>query len=64
MRRAGVLLQRLQAAAGAGVGGKLTPAAVLEAIARRSDTHYPKPRVVTLSRGSCQLALPNPDNRG
>lgn len=35
-----------------GEGGKLTPDAVLEVIARRSDIHYPKPRVVTLTQAT------------
>ena len=36
-----------------GEGGKLTPAAVdPEVIARRSDIHYPKPRVVTLTQAT------------
>jgi threonine aldolase len=33
-----------------GENGKLTPDAVLEVIERRSDIHYPKPRVVTLTQ--------------
>ncbi|MCK6404856.1 MAG: low specificity L-threonine aldolase [Rhodocyclaceae bacterium] len=35
-----------------GEGGKLTPAAVEEVIARRSDIHYPKSRVVTLTQAT------------
>ena len=35
-----------------GEGGKLTPEAVREVIARRSDIHYPKPRVVTLTQAT------------
>ena len=35
-----------------GENGKLTPAAVLEVISRRSDIHYPKPRVVTLTQST------------
>ena len=35
-----------------GEGGKLTPEAVLEVIARRNDIHYPKPRVVTLTQAT------------
>ena len=35
-----------------GEGGKLTPAAVEEVIARRSDIHYPKPHVVTLTQAT------------
>ena len=35
-----------------GENGKLTPNAVLEVITRRSDIHYPKPRVVTLTQAT------------
>jgi threonine aldolase len=35
-----------------GEAGKLTPDAVREVIARRSDIHYPKPRVVTLTQAT------------
>ena len=35
-----------------GENGKLTPAALLEVITRRSDIHYPKPRVVTLTQAT------------
>lgn len=35
-----------------GEGGKLTPDAVLEVIARRTDIHYPRPRVVTLTQAT------------
>ena len=35
-----------------GAGGKLTPAAVHEVISRRSDIHFPKPRVVTLTQAT------------
>ncbi|MBM3392085.1 MAG: low specificity L-threonine aldolase [Betaproteobacteria bacterium] len=35
-----------------GADGKLAPEAVLEVIARRSDIHYPKPRVVTLTQAT------------
>lgn len=35
-----------------GEGGKLTSEAVREVIARRSDIHYPKPRVVTLTQAT------------
>ena len=35
-----------------GEQGKLTPGAVLEVISRRSDIHYPKPRVVTLTQST------------
>lgn len=33
-----------------GDNGRLTPSAILEVIERRSDIHYPKPRVVTLTQ--------------
>jgi hypothetical protein len=32
-----------------GDGGKLTPAGIEEAVLRRSDIHYPKPKVVTVT---------------
>lgn len=35
-----------------GEGGKLTPEAVREVISRRSDIHFPKPRVVTLTQAT------------
>ncbi len=35
-----------------GAGGKLTPQAVGEVIGRRSDIHFPKPRVVTLTQAT------------
>lgn len=35
-----------------GEGGKLTPDAVHEVITRRSDIHFPKPRVVTLTQAT------------
>ena len=35
-----------------GDNGKLTPQAVHEVITRRSDIHYPKPRVVTLTQAT------------
>ena len=35
-----------------GAGGKLTPEAVREVITRRSDIHFPKPRVVTLTQAT------------
>ncbi len=35
-----------------GEGGKLTPDAVREVITRRSDIHFPKPRVVTLTQAT------------
>ncbi|MEI7612865.1 MAG: low specificity L-threonine aldolase [Betaproteobacteria bacterium] len=35
-----------------GDNGKLTPDSVLEVISRRSDIHYPKPRVVTMTQST------------
>jgi len=35
-----------------GEQGKLTPAAIVEAVKRRSDIHYPKPKVVTLTQAT------------
>lgn len=35
-----------------GAGGKLAPEAVREAVTRRSDIHFPKPRVVTLTQAT------------
>ncbi|PIV76930.1 MAG: threonine aldolase, partial [Rhodocyclales bacterium CG17_big_fil_post_rev_8_21_14_2_50_68_7] len=35
-----------------GEGGKLTPEAVREVISRRSDIHFPRPRVVTLTQAT------------
>lgn len=35
-----------------GSNGKLTPDAIREVISRRSDIHYPKPRVVTLTQAT------------
>ena len=35
-----------------GAQGKLAPASVLEVVSRRSDIHYPKPRVVTLTQST------------
>ena len=44
-----------------GEQGKLTPAAVLEVISRRSDIHYPKPRVVTLTQSTEVGTVYRPD---
>ncbi|AWI81417.1 threonine aldolase [Parazoarcus communis] len=44
-----------------GAGGKLTPDAVREVIARRSDIHYPKPRVVTLTQATEVGTVYRPD---
>jgi threonine aldolase len=44
-----------------GEQGKLTPAAVREVISRRSDIHYPKPRVVTLTQSTEVGTVYRPD---
>ena len=44
-----------------GEGGKLTPAAVHEVITRRSDLHFPKPRVVTLTQATEVGTIYRPD---
>lgn len=44
-----------------GEHGKLTPASVLEVISRRSDIHYPKPRVVTLTQSTEVGTVYRPD---
>ncbi|MBX3633774.1 MAG: low specificity L-threonine aldolase, partial [Simplicispira sp.] len=44
-----------------GAGGKLTPAAVQEVITRRSDIHFPKPRVVTLTQATEVGTVYRPD---
>ncbi|MEO8411577.1 MAG: beta-eliminating lyase-related protein, partial [Propionivibrio sp.] len=44
-----------------GVNGKLTPDAMLEVVSRRSDIHYPKPRVVTLTQATEVGTLYQPD---
>ena len=36
----------------AGEQGKLAPAAIVEAVTRRSDIHHPRPKVVTLTQAS------------
>jgi threonine aldolase len=36
----------------AGEQGKLTPAAIVDVVTRRSDIHYPKPKVVTLTQAT------------
>jgi hypothetical protein len=61
MRRAGILFQRRQAARLAGEEGKLTPAVIEEAVTRRSDIHYPKPKVVTLTQASEVGTVYQPD---
>ena len=44
-----------------GEQGKLTPEAVLEVVLRRSDIHYPKPRVVTLTQSTEVGTVYRPD---
>lgn len=44
-----------------GEQGKLTPEAVLEVVSRRSDIHYPKPRVVTLTQSTEVGTVYRPD---
>ena len=44
-----------------GENGKLTPASILEVITRRSDIHFPKPRVVTLTQASEDGTVYRPD---
>ena len=48
----------------AGENGKLTPTAVEEVILRRTDIHYPKPRVVTLTQATEVGTLYRPDEIG
>ena len=47
-----------------GDNGKLTPEAVLNAIGKRSDIHYPKPRVVTLTQATEIGTVYRPDEIG
>ena len=47
-----------------GDNGKLTPEAVLNAIGKRSDIHYPKPRVVTLTQATEISTVYRPDEIG
>jgi len=44
-----------------GENGKLTPTALEEVISRRSDIHYPKPRVVTLTQATEVGTVYRPD---
>ncbi len=37
---------------GSGANGKLTPASIEQLVTRRSDIHYPKPRVITLTQAT------------
>jgi threonine aldolase len=43
-----------------GPGGKVTPAGVTHLVERRSDLHYPKPRVVSLTQATEQGAVYTP----
>lgn len=45
----------------AGENGKLTPAAIEHAVCRRSDIHYPKPRVVSLTQATELGTVYTPD---
>ena len=47
-----------------GPQGKLTPQAILNAISKRSDIHYPKPRVVTLTQATEIGTVYRPDEIG
>ena len=44
-----------------GEQGKLTPAAIVEAVTRRSDIHHPKPKVVTLTQATEVGTVYRPD---
>ncbi|ACV35344.1 low specificity L-threonine aldolase [Accumulibacter sp.] len=44
-----------------GEQGKLTPAAIVEAVSRRSDIHHPKPKVVTLTQATEVGTVYRPD---
>jgi threonine aldolase len=48
----------------AGEQGKLTPAAIVEVVTRRSDIHYPKPKVVTLTQATEVGTVYRPTNCG
>ena len=50
MRRAGVFFQRLETADRATADGKLTPDAIRGLATNRTDIHFPKPRVVTITQ--------------
>jgi threonine aldolase len=45
----------------AGEQGKLTPAAIAEVVTRRTDIHYPKPKVVTLTQATEVGTVYRPD---
>ena len=45
----------------AGEQGKLTPEAIVEVVTRRSDIHYPKPKVVTLTQATEVGTVYRPD---
>lgn len=44
-----------------GEQGKLTPAAIIDAVTRRGDIHYPKPKVVTLTQATEVGTVYSPD---
>jgi len=44
-----------------GEHGKLTPEAIVETVTRRSDIHYPKPKVLTLTQASEVGTVYSPD---
>ncbi len=44
-----------------GEQGKLTPAAIVEAVTRRSDIHHPKPKVVTVTQATEVGTVYRPD---
>ena len=52
MRRAGVLFQRRQTADGASADGRLTPDVLRALATSRSDIHFPKPRVVSITQAT------------
>lgn len=45
----------------AGEQGKLTPAAIVDVVTRRSDIHYPRPKVVTLTQATEVGTVYQPD---
>ena len=45
----------------AGEQGKLTPASIVEVVTRRTDIHYPKPKVVTLTQATEVGTVYRPD---
>ncbi len=61
MRRAGVLLQRHEAAARRGAIGKVEPAVVEPLARKRCDIHYPKPRAVSITQATELGTVYTPD---